>query len=440
MNKTVSAPSPNRHDRMFSRDGSVKKSDSHKGDKEKTLLRARLWWCSSEFLVALSLEIALFSSIFYYAGYGSGYTTLLYAIVLILFLAMFISDAKRMMQGIYYLVPLALLIVYLLTLFLSNEKSTLEPIQFITFSLFPFLLFYRRFDVSKLLKYLVRVSLLVLPFYQWVFAVGSAGAMQISLSYGLIPSIMASIALLRYFRSTLRWIDYIALAVNCLYMLNLIIKGNRGQLVALAVLAVLLYIGKFNKQERMILSARSIRIVVVGVVVIVGLLNLDLLINVFNSVLQGFGLDSYSLTRSTVLADRGIGADTFRFEQYAAAWKEFLTSPIIGHGFSTFSYINSGGFLVTYPHNLFFQALHDGGILLFLVMTIPLVAGTFSIFRYATMSEYALFVLLFANAIPHFMLSSDIFLQPDLWLLLGYLNYYHVRRKPVASEKGLLEV
>ena len=105
---------------------------------------------------------------------------------------------------------------------------------------------------------------------------------------------------------------------------------------------------------------------------------------------------------------------------YVLAWDGFLRSPIIGNGVGSFT-DNYGVYGFTYIHNILLQILYELGLLfglpIIIIVLTPLKTIVFDLY---TKKDLSLLIVLFASSVPMLMLSSELWINRQLWLMLGY--------------------
>lgn len=371
---------------------------------------------SMELSLALLLEMNLIANILFYLGIGSGFISAIAALVALLAIVAICIEQRSILRSIRLSAfPLILLVLVIPSLTIFGEVSRITPLQYAVYVILPFLIIYRDINLRRLLDCLLGLSLFAVPFVGLLLD-GFSAELSMSYSYGLMPSELAALILFRYFRGRMRAWEYIAILVNLFFIGLTVFFGSRGALVSFVVSVVLLYLGILPGQDLQSRPKRSIRVFILVIVFIVILMNLTTILNALASVLDGFGISIYAIQHTISVMSTELGISSGREELIARGLAGFMESPLIGNGFCSFNtYLGSQHIL--YPHNIFVQILHDGGMLLFCFVVIPIVVMCVRAFSKLGERQYAIFVLMFCLCV-RFLFSSDIFESPWLWIAL----------------------
>lgn len=210
-----------------------------------------------------------------------------------------------------------------------------------------------------------------------------------------------------------------ALAILSIGFFFLMISSARGALLAVIVAGlVALFIDKPRISNGRILMSKT-QLALLGVVtVLIG----------YIVYLLATGQPTSTLTRLLRLFDQAddplqrLGPN--RFDTFAAAYRAWLDSPIIGQGLAgSFNFLCGREINPCYPHNAILQMLADHG-LVGLVLFLAFVAVGARRLSFARLREDPLLLALtlgFVTVLFHLMVASDTVTHYRLFLFLGLL-------------------
>jgi len=239
---------------------------------------------------------------------------------------------------------------------------------------------------------------------------------NMGLSYGMMPLVFAVLTHYYFFRKNARFLNKISYIVALILLGLLLYKGTRGIWVCLVVLLYFIYLNNSRNSNRV--STKKILFSFVLVISLV-LINYEYLIVSLTSITKTIGIDVQFLDKSLLLITNG-DLSNGRTKLYELAWDGFLRSPIIGNGVGSFT-DNYGVYGFAYIHNILLQILYELGLLfglpIIIIVLTPLKTIVFDLY---TKKDLSLLIVLFASSVPMLMLSSELWINRQLWLMLGY--------------------
>lgn len=232
-------------------------------------------------------------------------------------------------------------------------------------------------------------------------------------SYAFIIPVLATVAYLMFFykheKKIIKYLMLFISVVNGYYLLLLIMYGSRGPLVCFVGLLFFFYSIKMRDCNRGVYFNK--KLIVLGLIL---LLLVYLMSDTIMDIIQMMSGDVYAIQKNIELTMSG-DVSNGRNLLYVLSWDGFLSSPLLGNGFTQF-YKNT---TEPYPHNSVLQILYDGGLLFAVILFIPLLRKLKSLFKTISYDRYALIsVFMFAGFVAS-LFSDDLWMQPMLWLFIG---------------------
>lgn len=324
---------------------------------------------------------------------------------------------KKALLFVYYIVSVIIVYKY------AYRKTTLEYEEALTYILIPIYLSFYKVDVEKLLKYMTFISALILPFSREIFNIGGYYYETIGMSttYNMLPFVVATILHFWYYRKNsglLMWIGYL---INVYYLYQILVYGNRGPMIALMALAVLIWLHKFNSEGKMKENrARTMVITaIVGFAVIWGVYNFEEILMSLHSWLRSMNIEIAALTKSIQKLDAG-DLSNGRNAIFEFTFRGIRENPFLGNGIA--SMFHRSFYTIAYPHNLFLQFWYDLGIFVsipLLLLTVRAIIKT--IFKTPLTKNYAtVLILLFTVSIPRLCYSAEFWTNIPFWFLIMY--------------------
>lgn len=195
-------------------------------------------------------------------------------------------------------------------------------------------------------------------------------------------------------------------------LLSMIVFGARGAQLTF----VLFFLVSFLFLSRV----RFIWKLLISVVILIGVFALPYLLTQLISILDQYGVSSYSIAKYSELLSGTDFIDTSsgRNFLYEYAYLRILEHPLLGNPFNS-CYVDTGGDFYYY-HNVFLDLLVNYGVFITGGMILLLVYVVWSIFTRGTLDEKYLIAILFVVPFGRLVVSSSFWLRPEFWLFLSY--------------------
>lgn len=282
----------------------------------------------------------------------------------------------------------------------------------------PFMMGGQQFDEKKVIQYVTCIGVIFAPFMYNISFNDLNSGNWMGYAYSMLPILMAAILGLK--RS-------IGVSIGSVFIIIAFFKfyiqyAVRGVWVTLGVFILFLITDRVFRN-----SLASMRICIM-VLFSVGFLSAGVLIwkNLVSSVqfltelLQYyFGFRVYALDKIIRYAALG-KLDNGRNRLFTEAVNLFYESPLWGHGIGYFESIHDGA----YTHNVFLQALCEGGVL-FLIPIIWVYVKYLACFARDSLKgstrDNDLLILLFCSSLVVLLFSSVIWQYSIAWLAISYI-------------------
>lgn len=209
-------------------------------------------------------------------------------------------------------------------------------------------------------------------------------------------------------------------------LLSMIVFGARG--------AQLTFILFFLVSFLFLSRVRFIWKLLISVVILIGVFALPYLLTQLISILDQYGVSSYSIAKYKELLSGTDFIDTSsgRNFLYEYAYLRILEHPLLGNPYNS-CYVDTGGDFYYY-HNVFLDLLVNYGVFITGGMILLLVYVLWSIFTRGTLDEKYLIAILFIVPFGRLVVSSSFWLRPEFWLFLSYsINTFILQRRRHSS-------
>ena len=311
-------------------------------------------------------------------------------------------------------------IVYILILIvygILTRHSMLNSIQFILYILLPAFVAISKINMHRFIKMSTYSSLILfLVFPTFIRDLNNNGGRLISIngiSYAVLPVLVAGLFhFVLYRKADSNIILRLCYLLDIILGALLIVYSNRG--VVLSILIAIYLVFTFKHKERLTFKhgiAISLSFLVIAVLV----LNFQSILTGLVSITSKYGIEIAFINKFANL-NRAQDLTNGRSEIGIYVLEHIGESFLWGHGLSTITY-NSGGTIV-YPHNMIYQLLYDGG----LILSIPIFSLLFYmiVYLFKGKNENLRILILFFSiiCIPKMMFSSDIWFNPAFWLFV----------------------
>ena len=378
-----------------------------------------------EFIVAIlcSFKIINYSLVNIFDKTTDGFLNIIFFVCMLCYLLIslrkLINNRKYKKNNIKVTLIGIIFVFYTVVLFLfSIDITAISIIEFIVYYLFAVILGMNEdINFEKLLKYVMSLSLMSLFCFNKLFEIRWNGSVNMDISYAFLPTICAAIIHFIYYRksSNIKFYNYILYIVNLFFSYKILLYGERGTIVCIVFLLMTCIIFNKNKGEFIELNKKNILKFALAIFTI--LICIIFYKNIIEIIIKITGINSYSLNKFYSLSETDISNG--RFELYKTAFNGFLNHPLFGNGISTFNYYYPG---TGYPHNILFQILFDGGIILLLFIIYILFKGIILKFKSKEKDSILTIFFFFSISILYLSFSNDIWVWPALWYFIGYLS------------------
>lgn len=279
-------------------------------------------------------------------------------------------------------------------------------------------------ETEKFLRYIMYISLLLIPFGQYFFGevsgIESETGINMARSFAMIPMVVAGIMHLTFYRRKRKWFDKVCYLVDIYYLLVLIIQGTRSIAITTLVLLLSLYVKNFGKEQRNRISIFRFSVAIVIIVVLIN--NFYQILNGLDSLFSSAGIEANFIEKTLRLDEAGdISNGRNTISEYVS--QKIWDSPIWGHGASSLSYNTNGRF--DYPHNFILQLFYDGGILLAIPILYILYRAIKQAFFCEDKDEGVFLLYMVLICVPKMLFSTDMWENAPFWLLIAYTLNHH---------------
>lgn len=343
------------------------------------------------------------------------------SLVIVVCLLVNIFYAQTMKFSMRWLLMVSLLLVY----YQLSPNTNLKRAEFFCYIIISCFAALYAVDTEKVLRYVTYFSVLLLVFTTQIFAqlshqkgIYDAEQGVMGLSYAILPIVIAGLMHFIYYRKKANFLLKICYVTDVVYAFILFMYANRGVVLTLLVVFVLLYIKKFGSKS----SKRNniFRVIVVLFITTLIINNYILILEWMNNIL----LDSdikLDFVRKTLKIQTDISNGRNAITEYVV--ENIFKSPILGHGVSTITY-NSNG-MIPYPHNFILQLFYDGGILLAVPVLFFVIKMVWSALWHEN-NDKTIFLIFFCQiCLPKMFFSTDMWKNPSFWLVLfNYIQSY----------------
>jgi len=352
------------------------------------------------------------------------------AFTLILILMMFLNNGPRIKK--YVVITFVTVSIYFLFNALIFKEGTITILSifadFILKSFSGFIIGSLLIEGEELYDAFLRISVLnffAIILFPFVSFLDSMNYMRFG--YAMTPSvIMFFYAIVSKRNNNVLWIllGGISFAVTAIY-------GSRGPLVVFLLFGLLLIIfsRKITNIKRMYLLISTILVAKV-------IEKYDLAKKAIDYVYFELHIQSYALAKLRIMLTDGVMESSSGREQiYGYITSYIKQNPVFGHGIG-FSQIT----LDFTAHNMFLQILLEAGILGSLIWLCIWIYPLKNYKKMSVIHDVKLFrvsTLLISVAVGRLLVSSDIWLRPELWLVISMLYNFKYHQKYLG--KGMIE-
>lgn len=344
---------------------------------------------------------------------------------------------KKALLFVYYIVSVIVVYKY------AFRNTTYDYTKALVYCFIPIYLSFYKVNVEKILKYMMLFSALVLPISSDFFQREGSSYITIGMSttYNILPFVVAAALHFWYYRknaSIAVWIGYL---INIYYLIQVVGYGNRGPMVSLVVLAMLLLLHEFDLDGNMKKNTgkRIFLTLLFGVIVVYVVSNIEDIIISLNNWLNSMGIEISALSKSIATIKSGDLTNGRAFiTEYTK--KGIAEHYLVGNGISTIIYNSNGR--VVYSHNLFYQLWYDLGVIVSIPMFWIIGKATFVTgFKGGLKKDHSVIMtLLYALSVPRLFFSTEFWVTISFWFLIMYTitpNIYTDESEKVEEDDSL---
>lgn len=305
-------------------------------------------------------------------------------------------------------------------------------LYFICFGI-PFLLLpISNISVNYILRTIVIISLIFLPFYaSYDYGFSSANGSDgheseelMTMSYRILPLVLANaiVCLDKVFSQKLRLLSSILLLSYCAIFF---VIGSRGALVALIAFFFIYSINYVKPLYRIVVLLFAFLFIILSVTYF------ERIISVIYEMFASKGVSILAVERMMFSIVNEESLDSGRTSLYLETWANIKKSPIIGNGIG--SSLGYSG----YPHNVFLQVFDEGGIAIFIPFLLVMLKGIKSLYVYNMKCPYVKVLLfVFCSGIIQLFFSFHYWGSHYFWTFV-YLILY--KNKIIVEQNKLLK-
>lgn len=254
------------------------------------------------------------------------------------------------------------------------------------------------------------------------------GISDLSINYMKYGYAMLPIVLIAYTNIIRGQISIAQWGLFLFSLLSMIIFGARGALLTFVLyfLFSFLFLSRVKLVWKLVLSFGAF----------VGILAMPYLLTQLISILDQYGVSSYSISKYSELlkGTNFMETSSGRNFLYEYACQRILEHTFLGNPFNS-CYVDTGGDFYYY-HNVFLDLLVNYGVLVTGILSLFLVYVVWSIFKRGTQTERYIIAILFVVPFGRLVVSSSFWLRPEFWLFLSYsINTFLLHRRclPLSS-------
>lgn len=273
------------------------------------------------------------------------------------------------------------------------------------------ILMMQEYSMEKVLSISFKVSIIVMIFDIITNADENYDSMV--WAYAVLPCIAVTIVHFVYIRFT-GLLSKIAYIPGFLMLIKFVLNANRGGLISLAVLVILLNFKAKDKSNNKLKNKYLLGTLLIILFVILIVFIEQITLYLYDT-LASYGVEVSAIKKMYRLIEAD-NVSNNREELYNFAWNGFLSSPVFGNGIGGFS-VNHGG----WAHNLILQLLYEGGVILTALILVPLIKSSVFILKstIVTVEEYSMYIVLFSTSIPRLLFSTELWNTQAFWMLFA---------------------
>lgn len=330
---------------------------------------------------------------------------------------------KRVLPLIIYL-----LVFFLVSFLLEGNNETLQQyfLEFIMMGVVALMFSQVKIDIDTVIIALCFISIPVAPFIMRIDFLGDSNYGQwMGVSYGSIKFIIALLYTLLFIK-TKTLIKIIIILPLFFYLAFFLSFASRGAIVGVVVFVLFAVLIKRGKSF-------TSNLTVIFTIVILSVVFFMPLIDYLSNLMSKVGVEFYAIDKILAFSDSGRDLDNGRSDRIVDGFNMFLSSPIFGNGIAAFE----SKYRIGYVHDLFVQQLLEGGLLLFLPLTLFLyMAFRIVLFNhYDTNTRMYIAFLISCNVIE-LLFSNYYWRVQGYWYLIGYVAPFTIIRARIKNQSN----
>ncbi|GGN66881.1 O-antigen ligase family protein [Oceanobacillus indicireducens] len=337
-----------------------------------------------------------------------------------------------------YIIILAFLLSFL---FRGIDSYTyVYFIEFIFYGIITYLLSRVKYSPSLVIYFTMLIGNIILinplAFKDYISRGYFYDFVSMDATYAILPSIVATIIYFMFIKKKGNLlINFITLLSNGYLLYILLFEGTRGAIVAILLLLIIIAYILLSRKMKINMGTGSfysffMAILFVGITI--AAINIQKVLLWIESLLRSYDIEIAAITKTINMVERDglLGILNARDRVYERGYELFSESPIWGHGIGSYADIYYG----TYPHNLFLHLLVEGGLILTIPFTLIIIITLWILLKSWVkediLNEKRIFILFLSIVcIPRLMLSSYLWKEQALWLLIFFLFTFLSKHK-----------
>lgn len=350
--------------------------------------------------------------------YYSDYSTYILFVYSLLLLLLSLKGITRTPQyfGSYIFIYCVLLILLIDLLFRPNNFTVKYIYEFVVFGLIPIFMISQVKDYEMLLRIFSLVSFFVFIIY-FIDPLNDYRVFGDYMTFGFMLALPAYFGLYigrKFFKY--RWL--VPFEIICL--VEILIFSNRSAILSVIIFWVLIQFVYLKGTVK-----KLMKLFILSLLIILFIISFEHLMNFIVSLLNNYGVYSYSITKLNIFMS-GYSLENFfsgRLEIWAIAKDLIDNNFLFGHGTGAFE-AKYG----RYTHNICLDLLIQYGFMGFLAMLILITKSSINIFKYDEGSIKLLGITLLCLWFPKLLFSTYFIKEIAIWCFIT-LGFFHKRKK-----------
>lgn len=356
------------------------------------------------------------------------YGNMVGAAIIALLLVTALFNGKMVLSPRIVILCVYIIILMVMSKLLTGIKTTDYIISFMFFGVVGCYVGMQKINTERVLRYLIYISFFPMVFINGLMdthfrETSTSMRMDMGISYALLPMVLAAMLHFLYYRNKSNIIIKMGYVANAVLMVLLLIIGTRGGLLSIFIFFLLVYANQYKQDrgnKKHILKKRRTWIVWLSIFAgIMGIIFYNQIMLTASRFLSGHGLyiNIFAKTERLIMST-GDGTNG-RIILWKVAAEGILKSPIWGHGWGSFLRLTGH----THPHNLVFELMYQGGLLLAMPILLPVFRGVFKCVtgQIKNVDDYAYAILLITSCLPRLIVSASLWNIQMFWMMLSFM-------------------